>query len=247
MKKIVFSLFATSLLLTQVARSEVKIGDGTLTFNAAVNSRYVARGIEQNNKKVTPSVGTDFNTPFKTPAGEFGLYLGAWASKSAYNTGANRELDIYGGITKAIGPATLDLGYIAYDYSSARFTDVNNAELYLKLTVAPDKSPFTFGLQYFKDDTGGAKYGNGLSANATGAVIEKNYKEVNATYDFGVLQSKLSYGLFDSDTKTTTLNLSKSVLDATVTASFVDAKKDGSNSSIATDQKTFILGVSKTF
>ena len=243
MKKIVFSLFATSLLLTQVARSEVKIGDGTLTFNAAVNSKYVNRGIDQNAKKVTPSVGADFNTPVKTPAGEFGFYLGAWASNSAINSGANRELDLYAGITKAFGPATFDLGYINYGYASASADAQNNAEYYLKLTVAPDKSPFTLGLQYFKEDTAGVRTAAPLPVK----IIDKDYREVNATYDFGILQSKLSYGLLDNDTKTTTLALSKSVFDATVTASFIDAKKDGSASTLSADQKHFVFGVAKTF
>jgi uncharacterized protein (TIGR02001 family) len=246
MKKIVFSLFATSLLFTQVARSEVKIGDGTLTFNAAINSKYVNRGIDQNDKHITPSVGADFNTPLKTPAGEFGFYLGAWASQSkggsgstATSSGISREQDVYLGLTKAFGPATFDIGYINYFYPSAASTDVNNAEYYLKLTVAPDKSPFTLGLQYFKEDTAGVKSGT--------KIIDKDYREVNATYDFGVLQSKLSYGLLADDTKTTTLALSKSVFDATVTASFIDAKKDGSASTLSADQKHFVFGVAKTF
>jgi len=247
MKKIVFSLFATSLLLTQVARSEVKIGDGTLTFNAAVNSKYNNRGVDQNNKAVTPSVGADFSTPVKTPAGDFGFYLGTWISKSKAAPGVSREQDVYGGVTKAFGPATFDLGYEIYHYAGANFNDVDNAEIYLKLTIAPDKAPYSLGVQYFKDDTGGAKAGNGSTRNSTGAVIDKNYKEVNATYDFGILQSKIAYGKFDSDTKTTTLALSKSVFDATVTASFIDAKKDGSNSNLTADQKSFIVGVSKTF
>jgi uncharacterized protein (TIGR02001 family) len=250
MKKIVFSLFATSLLLTQVARSEVKIGDGTLTFNAAVNSKYVNRGVDQNDKKVTPSVGADFNTPLKTPAGDFGFYLGAWVSQTKLGSSnslngadakARREQDIYLGLTKSFGPATFDIGYINYYYPSAASKDSNNAEGYVKLTIAQDKSPFTLGLQYFKDDTAGARNGTPLK------IIDKDYKEANATYDFGVLQSKLSYGLLDNDTKTTTLALSKSVFDATVTASFIDAKKDGTQSNLKADQKSVVVGVSKTF
>jgi len=253
MKKIVFSLFATSLLLTQVARSEVKIGDGTLTFNAAINSKYVNRGIEQNDKKVTPSVGADFNTPLKTPAGEFGFYLGAWVSASSLGSNANstidtkvsREQDIYLGLTKAFGPATFDVGYINYYYPSATSKDANNAEGYIKLTIAPDKSPFTLGLQYFKEDSSGVRT---IGAKGTTLkIVDKDYKEVNATYDFGVLQSKLSYGELDNDVKTTTLSLSKSVLDATVTASYIDAKTDGTNSSIKNDTKSFVFGVAKTF
>lgn len=123
---------ASSVLLTQAARAEVKIGDGILTFNAAVNSKYINRGIEQNDKKITPSVGGDFNTPLKTPVGEFGFYLGLWVSQTSLGSTANgtidtkvsREQDIYIGLTKAFGPATFDIGYINYYYPSASSKDL---------------------------------------------------------------------------------------------------------------------------
>jgi uncharacterized protein (TIGR02001 family) len=253
MKKLLFSVFATSLLFSQVAKSEVKVGDGVLTFNAAVNSKYINRGIEQNDKKVTPSIGADFNTPLKTPAGEFGFYLGAWIVQTSLGSNANstidtkvsREQDIYIGLTKVFGIATFDIGYINYYYPSATSKDSNNAEGYVKLTIAPEKSAFTLGLQYFKEDTSGVRTSG--AKGTTTKIVDKDYKEVNATYDFGVVQSKLSYGELDSDTKTTTLALSKSVFDATLTASFIDAKTDGIASSIKNDSKAVVIGISKTF
>ena len=47
MKKIILSL-ASLLFLTQAANAEIKIGTGSLTFNAAVSSQYISRGIDQN-------------------------------------------------------------------------------------------------------------------------------------------------------------------------------------------------------
>jgi len=248
MKKIVFSLFATSLLLTQVSKSEVKIGDGSLTFNAAVNSQYINRGIDQNNGRLTPSVGADFNYPVK--ALDFGIYVGIWESHTKQgNTKAlsagidkkvNREQDIYAGVNKAFGPVTVDVGYINYYYSGTSDKGTNNAEGYVKLTLAPDKAPYTLGLQYFKEDTAGVKNGS--------FIIDKNYQEANATYDFGLLQSKLSYGKLQGDTKTTTLTLSKSIVfDAIASASYINAKKDGTSSSVTKDQDFIVIGVSKTF
>ena len=47
-KKTVLSTFAFVLLFSQVANAEIKIGKGTLTFNAGVSSQYIFRGIDNN-------------------------------------------------------------------------------------------------------------------------------------------------------------------------------------------------------
>ncbi len=42
--------------------------------------------------------------------------------------------------------------------------------------------------------------------------VDQNYKEVNATYNFGPAQGFISYGELANDTKTTTLALSKELV-----------------------------------
>ena len=112
-KKIILSSFASLLFLSQAANAEIKVGQGSLTFNASVASQYIARGVDQNKDSVTPSVGADLTYP----AGGFNLYLGAWISGSDFNDGAGgQERDVYLGVTKAIGITTLDIGYITYNY-----------------------------------------------------------------------------------------------------------------------------------
>ena len=236
-KKIILSSFASLLFLSQAANSEIKVGQGSLTFNASVASQYIARGVDQNKDSVTPSVGADLTYP----AGGFNLYVGAWVSGSDFNDGAGgQERDVYLGVTKAIGITTLDIGYITYNYPSVTDKSLNNAEYYAKLTIAPEKKPYTFGIAYYLDDTDGVKN--------SGIKSDKDYYEVNATYDFGVAQGLVSYGVFDNDTKTTTVSLSKELIGVGFTLSYINAEKDhGTVSQITRDRDYVTLSAKKVF
>jgi uncharacterized protein (TIGR02001 family) len=236
MKKITLSLFASLLFLTQAANAEIKIGTGSLTFNAAVSSQYINRGVDQNKDSVTPSVGADFTIP----AAGFNLYAGAWTSGSDLGDGVTSERDYYLGVNKAFGITTLDLGYIIYDYPNVHTKATNNAEYYAKLTVAPEKQPYTFGVAYYVDDTGGVK-------NSSKQENDRNYYELNATYDFGPVQSLISYGVFDKDTKTTTVSLSKEFAGIGFTASYINAERDGSLSNLNKNRDYVTLVAKKTF
>jgi uncharacterized protein (TIGR02001 family) len=225
-KKIIISFFASLFFLSQAANAEIKIGQGSLTFNASVASQYIARGVDQNKDSVTPSVGADLTYP----AGGFNLYIGAWVSGSDFNNGAGgQERDVYLGVTKAIGITTLDIGYITYNYPGvdSNIKAANNAEYYAKLTVAPEKQPYTFGIAYYQDDTGGVK------PSAT-AKSDRNYYEVNATYDFGAVQSLVSYGVFDNDTNITTVSLSKELVGVGFTLSYINAQQETATASLGT-------------
>jgi len=241
MKKITFSLFASLLFLTQAVNAEIKIGTGSLTFNAAVSSQYISRGIDQNKDKVTPSVGADFTIP----AGGFNLYLGAWTSGSDYNAGAGgQERDYYLGVNRTFGITTLDLGFITYNYPglNSNAKESNNSEYYAKLTVAPEKQPYTFGLAYYQDDTGGVKFNGGTNK------FERNYYEVNATYDFGFTQGLISYGVFDKDTNTTTISLSKELQTVNFTLAYINAQKDNNTTNSLEKNREYVtLSAKKTF
>ena len=62
-KKIILTSFVSALVFTSVAKSEIKVGKGSLTFNAGINSQYISRGVDQNKDKVSPFVGADFTYP----------------------------------------------------------------------------------------------------------------------------------------------------------------------------------------
>ena len=241
-KKIILSSFASLLFLSQAANAEIKVGQGSLTFNASVASQYISRGVDQNKDSVTPSVGADLTYP----AGGFNLYLGAWVSGSDYNLGAGgQERDVYLGVNKTFGITTIDLGYITYTYPGVvnASKDSNNAEYYAKLTLAPEKQPYTFGIAYYQDDTSGVK-GTG------NAKLDRNYYEVNATYDFGPVQSLISYGVLDNDTNTTTVSLSKELAGIGFTLSYINAQQENSTntgSQLNKDRDYVTLSAKKVF
>ena len=238
-KKIVVSSFASVLLFSQVANAEIKLGEkgslGTISFNAGYNSNYIWRGIDQNSGSGAPYIGADLGTPL-------GIYLGTWTS-GASGTGYSQEVDIYAGIKKSIGPVTIDLGVIEYRYPGAnqRANATNFTEGYAKLTIAPDKSPFTVGAAYYEDDTKGAKSGTNRAS--------KSYQEINATYDFGNFQSFVSYGEYKNNTDVTTITISKSMFDLGFALSYIDADTKSKTSGLAPvkDKEFVVLNISKTF
>jgi len=238
-KKIVVSSFASALLFSQVANAEIKLGDkgslGTISFNAGYNSSYIWRGIDQNSGSGAPYIGADLSTPL-------GIYLGTWTS-GASGTGYSQEVDIYAGIKKSIGPVTIDLGVIEYRYPGAnqRANATNFTEGYAKLTIAPDKSPFTVGAAYYEDDTKGAKSGTNSAS--------KSYQEINATYDFGNFQSFVSYGEYKNNTDVTTITISKTMFDLGFALSYIDADTKSKTSGLAPvkDKEFVVLNISKTF
>jgi len=236
-KKIILSSFASLLFLSQAANAEIKIGKGSLTFNAGVASGYVFRGIDQNKDAASPFIGADFTHP----VGDFNLYAGAWGGAQDNVTGAGgQEIDYYAGITKSFGPATFDLGYIIMTYPGAtNKAEKEVSEIYGKLTFAPDKQPYTLGLAYYADDTGGYKN--------TSKDIAGNYYEVNATYNFGPAQGLVSYGVFENETKTTTVSISKEIIGVGFTLSYISAEKDGSLSSLYKDKEYVTLSAKKVF
>jgi uncharacterized protein (TIGR02001 family) len=237
-KKIIISFFASLLFLSQAANAEIKIGKGSLTFNAGVSSQYIFRGIDNNKDAVTPFAGADFTHP----AGDFNLYFGVYgAGSDATQTGeGGKEIDYYGGIQKSFGPATFDLGYQLLTWPSADAkSDENVGEFYVKLTIAPDKQPYTIGLAYYFDDTG--------SVTNSSKKVDQNYKEVNATYDFGPVQGFISYGELANDTKTTTVAVSKELVGVGFTLSYISAEKDGTGSFINKDREYVTLSAKKVF
>jgi len=239
-KKIIVSSFASLLFLSQAANAEIKIGKGSLTFNAGVASNYVFRGVEQNRAKPAPFAGADFTIP----AGDFGLYLGTWFSASDGTDSHSYEYDVYAGVTKTIGIATFDIGYASYMYPDASTKAAEQtAEYYGKLTLAPDKKPYTFGVAYYVDDTDGIRDSSRKASQGT-------YYEANATYDFGLVQSKISYGVWENDTNTTTITLSKELATINFDLSYIKGDADNRvQSSLATsgDREYIVLQAKKVF
>ena len=238
-KKIILSSFASLLFLSQAANAEIKIGQGSLTFNAGVNSQYISRGVDQNKDKASPFVGTDFTYPISKS--NINFYVGAWTGAQDNVSGAGgQERDYYLGLNTTAGLATFDVGYISYNYPGAPTKDIKQyGEWYGKITLAPEKKPYTFGAAYYMDDTDGVKSGT--------KKLDKDYYEFNATYDFGPVQSQIIYGVLDNDTTTKTVSISKELATVNFTFSYINAEKESTVSNLDRNRDYLILSAKKTF
>ena len=242
MKKIILSLSASLLFLSQAANAEIKLGDkgslGTIAFNAGYNSAYIWRGLDQNSGSGSPYIGAYLTT-------SSGIYLGLWTASAQPSSGNSQELDIYGGIAKTFGAVTVDVGVIEYRYPGANTasTPLNFLEYYGKLKLAPDKAPYSIQIAYFQDDTEGQK------TSSTVSVRGKNYQEISGIYNFPAFTLSASYGEYKNETDTTTLTLSKSLFDMNFAVSYLDVSKKANSiaATTANTDKEFFFNVSKTF
>ena len=128
MKKTIKAALATTVLAAAFAAAPAFAEDATppikFTGSATLASEYSLRGISQSDLDPAIQGGITLNT---AP----GFYVGTWASSLAGNGswgGSNMELDLIGGYTKAVGPATLDGGVVYYVYPGTKGFDF--VELY---------------------------------------------------------------------------------------------------------------------
>lgn len=93
--------------------------DITITGSVALTTEYRLRGISQTDGDAAIQGGI-------TVAHSSGFYIGTWASNLAGNGtwgGSNMELDLIAGYSKAVGPVTLDGGFIYYAYPGIKGHD----------------------------------------------------------------------------------------------------------------------------
>lgn len=88
--------------------------DWTISYNFAVTSEYVFRGVSQSAEDPTVQAGVDVTYKL--------FYVGLWASGVEFGPAVDAwgEIDYYAGIKPVLGPITFDLGVIYYTYPSAR-------------------------------------------------------------------------------------------------------------------------------
>ena len=160
-----------SLLVAAVAISALFAGGaamaqdsaGALSYNVALTTNYVWRGISQTADNAALQGGIDYKK------GTF--YAGAWASNvdfgkdSVGDNVASTELDLYLGITPTWGNYSFDFGAIAYTYpSQSKEADLNVGEL--KAAVSHPMGAGTIGAVMYLPTK----------------QLEDPYYEVNASY-----------------------------------------------------------------
>ena len=178
---------------------------------------------------------------FTRSIGVADFYAGIW---SAAATGDNytREENYYAGLKKTLGIATVDLGLNSIKYNSGNRNNnpINSVDGYVKINIAPEKSPFTLGAQYIQSDSGG---------NVSGTVknIGETYQEINASYDFKVLTASVSYGEQQNDRDIKTLALSKSFMETDFTLTYSKVERKHSESAVDRNRDYLVLSVNKEF
>jgi uncharacterized protein (TIGR02001 family) len=162
-----------SLAQTTAAAAEPEF---SITGNLGIFSDYRFRGISQTNKKPAIQGGIDF-------AHKSGFYLGNWNSNidSAGFSGANIEMDFYGGWKTTIDGFGLDVGVLYYYYPGSGQNGafkVDNTELYIGGSWGPISLKYNYAVSDFfgVPGTSGAYYvllsgvhdfGNGFGVNAS--------------------------------------------------------------------------------
>lgn len=113
-----------------------------VTGTLGVFSDYRFRGVSLTNRKAAVQGSLQLNT-------KPGFFVGAWASNIATYGGADVELDLYGGWTGALGPATATVGVYSYLYPGGSGVDVY--ELYGSLGYTIATVTATVGLNIAPD------------------------------------------------------------------------------------------------
>jgi uncharacterized protein (TIGR02001 family) len=98
-------------LLSAVPFAASAQDDIDISFNAAVGTDYVFRGVSQTLEDPAVSGGVDLT---------FGsFYAGAWASNVDFGDDTDLEVDLYGGFRTEAGGYALDFGVASYLYGNA--------------------------------------------------------------------------------------------------------------------------------
>ncbi len=150
---------AMAVLLTAGTASAQKAPE--IAWNVGVTSDYVFRGFSQTNEDPAVFGGVDLT------AGSF--YAGAWASNVDFGDSTDAEIDLYGGYRSEISGFAVDIGVVAYLYTSAPDgADYDYAEL--KLAASRAVGPMTLGAAVY------------WSPDFFGADDEAAYVEANAAF-----------------------------------------------------------------
>lgn len=176
-RKLGLIALAGCLLASPLAVADDKKDDGIpgeFTFNLALTSDYIFRGISQTDSGPAIQGTVDYAYMFRD---EIGIYAGLFGSNVDFDetsgAGVNRasmELDLYAGLKGTISGVTWQLGYIYYAYPSAHPSSdfgYDYQEIVAKLGYDFDFMAITGGVNYAWDyfsETGQGVY---LSADVT--------------------------------------------------------------------------------
>lgn len=161
----VVSACLSLLVLTMAGAASAQSAGPEFSFNAAVASDYVFRGVSQTDEEPAIQAGADVS---------FGaFYAGVWASNVDFGDGTDAEFDLYGGVLVSAGGFDLDFGVIGYHYIGA--PDAADYDLVeFKASASRGFDAFTAGAAvYYSPDFGSAGDATYLEANLEYAATER--------------------------------------------------------------------------
>jgi uncharacterized protein (TIGR02001 family) len=144
MKKILSTAIATTLAATGLMATTAAFttASADMAYNAGVMSQYVFRGMMQRDSASLMG-GADYTN-------DSGLYAGTWLAQvgmeptGGHSTNNGLEVDLYGGIKKAIGDMTLGGGFTSYNYTNkANGTNTGFDSSYQELNFSLGYGPIT--------------------------------------------------------------------------------------------------------
>lgn len=239
LKKLILIPAIIITMHSNTALSDMKLGEwGELEFEIGVSSQNVSKGIDENSDRISYSAGVGLEIPAKF----IDLYF---AYERATVTGNNYsyEDERTFGVRKTINDFTLDAAITETlkkgDSSSNNNNDVN---FIYQIIYQPQKTPYKIGLVYSVNDTGGKK-----AEEDSNVTLGKNYKEINASYDFKDITLSASYGKESNDRDIRTISLSKEFMDIEFTASYINATKENVHSELKKDREYLVFSANKHF
>ena len=158
---------------------EVEKSDIVISANMTMASKYIWRGVDQNNKGVAIQGGIDLE--YK------GFYLGTWASNVDYGVGStdNIELDVYGGYRGEISGIGFDIGYIAY-FLPNTYVDLDSTAKEAYLGLSKDIGDFNIGTTLSYDFDAINEDGDDGSYNIQFDASVKTIYDITLSSNFGI-------------------------------------------------------------
>ncbi len=151
-KKIITSITALGFLTT-TAHSHYDVLGGELILEAGFHSQYVSKGADENSDRPAYSL----SATFEKSLGLVDFYIG-YSTITATGNNYSREDARFLGITKKIESITAEVGLSeTLKQGNSKSNQNNDVDFIYKLTFQPEKAPYTVGLVYTVNDTGGSK------------------------------------------------------------------------------------------
>ena len=234
-KKLIISSAILGLAAT-TSHSHYEVLGGEFEIIGGIQSQYISKGVDGNSDRPAYSLAAKFERSL----GVVDFYIG-YSTITATGDNYNREDARFLGITKKINSITAEVGLSETLKNGDRKSNNNNdVDFIYKLTFEPEKAPYSVGLVYTVNDTGGSK-------TDTKGIKDKNYKEINASYDFKVLTATASYGEQQNDRNIKTFAVSKSFMDTDFTLSYINADRKHTESALNRNRDYIVFSVSREF